>query len=1181
MRLCSFLSAAQQFTGVVETFVSSNPTIAALIWGGLKTAILVASNVSSYFEKVTRMIMGVGRSCPTFQQFGQLYPGCVGLQGALCDYYAVIINLCVKLIQVSHRSSTTQTLLSIINPFESEFQPILDDLNKEVEQVKQHISLASKQANQEDHMLSEFERQKNSSFRKSAVKFFKDSEREQAEADEWRMHQIKREIGSLKTSIRHNLSQVKHVEPWRRAPNRRMGGTAEWLQADPAFIQWKESSGAAILWCSGTMGVGKTVLMSNVVLQLHDQRQSDIISYFFCTADDKESLLARNIFGSVVSQLLHNRIDESLYSDLVSLAESTEDLNIDEIIQLLMSQIQPDKTYFMIFDGLDECDSSQIRESARGLGKLCQQSPLSLKILCAGRPGLEEELFAIIKPAHKISIEKFMVNPDIKRFLELALNKHLEEGRLILRDDSLKKKILDALQAGADGMFLWASLCLGEICEQNCDENVLKALEHFPEGLRRFLTKILNVFTKVMQYCGVVKRPLTTEEYKEALSILPQQTTLDTKRQPHSMDLVIRACYGLTFIDEEELTVHYVHHSLRTHLFTTAHTRSVQYNFNQVDVHFGHMCMTYLDFTNFKGQLVRFQRGSAAPIDPFQLGTSSVLDPKGSMHHVAERLIEKRKKTTNMTFGGMKRLMFQGLKRYDIPEHAFDLQLQRFAFLNYARNHWSLHLTKLDLVEIYGSQVWKLFHHCIESDDTPSVRLWGLTTEDLANQNCEFKLVRWISRNSHAPLLRHYLRERHHFSLKAICLLFERIEKHDFYRFTDAIFSQIGEFANPDYSTQVLEKVLYYADEADCERSVNLSFELLTVNLKTIHLNSHFRTSLLNYALLVAVKNNRLDMMDILLSSCTDYYTPLHIATDHGLFQVVEKLLSNGADVNRFSVVDLNFSPRQHGYKFKIIDTIRLPPLHIATLNNNYMIVDALLAAGSDVDADSTISARVRDMEDDPYGSSGPRAIHIAGGNHDCDMVARLLAAGADVNGILERPCQDEKTALHFLVRKDSLSRLATVRREQIRVPSRLDGLRTLRLLIQSGANIHLPSVKGLTALHMATEGERLDLMNALLYAGAKANPVSTLDNIPTPLDVAAENECLPAMKLLLARGGLLRVNQTKKAIVALESARKYIYSARDHLLLAAGANDWTFQNFSNSELGHYLEDDIGISQPQ
>ena len=46
-RLCTFLEATQQFSDVVGTFISSNPQIAALIWGGVKMAILTASNITS------------------------------------------------------------------------------------------------------------------------------------------------------------------------------------------------------------------------------------------------------------------------------------------------------------------------------------------------------------------------------------------------------------------------------------------------------------------------------------------------------------------------------------------------------------------------------------------------------------------------------------------------------------------------------------------------------------------------------------------------------------------------------------------------------------------------------------------------------------------------------------------------------------------------------------------------------------------------------------------------------------------------------------------------------------------------------------------------------------------------------------------------------------------------------
>ena len=40
-RLITFLESIQQFTQVVDVFVSSHPEVAALVWGGVKLALLV------------------------------------------------------------------------------------------------------------------------------------------------------------------------------------------------------------------------------------------------------------------------------------------------------------------------------------------------------------------------------------------------------------------------------------------------------------------------------------------------------------------------------------------------------------------------------------------------------------------------------------------------------------------------------------------------------------------------------------------------------------------------------------------------------------------------------------------------------------------------------------------------------------------------------------------------------------------------------------------------------------------------------------------------------------------------------------------------------------------------------------------------------------------------------------
>lgn len=45
-RLITFLESVQQFSTIVDTFVSARPEIAALVWGGVKFALSVILNLS-------------------------------------------------------------------------------------------------------------------------------------------------------------------------------------------------------------------------------------------------------------------------------------------------------------------------------------------------------------------------------------------------------------------------------------------------------------------------------------------------------------------------------------------------------------------------------------------------------------------------------------------------------------------------------------------------------------------------------------------------------------------------------------------------------------------------------------------------------------------------------------------------------------------------------------------------------------------------------------------------------------------------------------------------------------------------------------------------------------------------------------------------------------------------------
>ncbi|RAL17612.1 uncharacterized protein BO97DRAFT_10837 [Aspergillus homomorphus CBS 101889] len=630
-RLCTFLTATQQFAGAVETFVSSHPETAALIWGGIKTAITVASNVASYFDKVTDMIKEIGLKCPTIEEFGQLYHGHVGLQRSLCEYYAVIVELCSKVIKVSRRTWHNQVFSSILSPFESEFGPYSQRLALSREQVMSQVSLASQQAAQEAKLLLEYESKENSSYRSSALNFFKISVHRQEEARQWQINKTKREKASMKIKIRQNLSPIDHIPPWKRILKQRVQSTAEWLVREDAFLEWNSSPDTSIPWCSGTMGTGKTVLMSNVVSFLHSSRRAnDSVAHFFCQADNEPSLSARNILGSICRQLLDSLIERSSHEDLLSIENESERLDSNEIVEFLLSRLIMGRTYYIIVDGLDDCETVQIRQMARALEMIFQGKVGTMKIICAGRPDLEGELFKWVRPQYRIVVDQEKLTLDLDRFIVATLRDCMDEELLVFRDQKIITTIADVLRDGSKGMFLWAGLCIRDLCEKNCDEDILDALNHLPRGLAElFDSKIRQVqqgndshqAMDLLQYCGIVKRPLTLEEYREAFSVSVGDKSLNTKRLPNNMNRIVRGCFGLTFVDDEEYTIHYIHHSVKEYLFQRKDKEPARFNAKSITEHFGFLCMIYLNFANFSRQLVKVEKEL---VDPLLLGTSSI-----------------------------------------------------------------------------------------------------------------------------------------------------------------------------------------------------------------------------------------------------------------------------------------------------------------------------------------------------------------------------------------------------------------------------------------------------------------------------------------------------------------------------------------------------------------------------
>jgi hypothetical protein len=145
-RISGFLESLQQFTAIVDTFVSSNPAIAALVWGGVKVFILTACNFTNFFDELTTCFMSVQRLCPRYRQYEFLYKDSLPLQQSLCTFYTSLIQFCTRAMSFLERQGFFQLAKSFVTPFGSEFGALRKELETNSIDVEHWIRFAADQA---------------------------------------------------------------------------------------------------------------------------------------------------------------------------------------------------------------------------------------------------------------------------------------------------------------------------------------------------------------------------------------------------------------------------------------------------------------------------------------------------------------------------------------------------------------------------------------------------------------------------------------------------------------------------------------------------------------------------------------------------------------------------------------------------------------------------------------------------------------------------------------------------------------------------------------------------------------------------------------------------------------------------------------------------------------------------
>ncbi|KAJ5770531.1 uncharacterized protein N7511_002582 [Penicillium nucicola] len=885
-RLTNVLQATQQFAALGDVLVGGSQNILACgVWTAVRLSLKLIVDFTSYLEKLSNVFMIAGRLAPRHEKMALLYPRSSDLQSSLCEYFIVVVRLCHEITAFARKSTFGKLAASLSDPDLISYQSDLESWGK---MIKGEVTyLMAKRLEDEADL--------NSRFRAMSTKFHKSGAYQHAV-------QTKQRVLDL-------CSQYDHSVSWKQI---RKTGNTSLFRESPLYRDWKSLPVGSTLVYTGKLGSGKSVLMANIVDDIYIGNKNAPVAYFFCRHDILESLNARTVVGSLARQLLESLTDFTAAS--VIFDRDATRASFETFIDLVHRCLDfRQHNCYIIVDGLDELDDHEtdkvisfLQRLQSGLGKfrIC----LSLRDYPKGSPSAN--VFSCLSGVAMVPMPSNTA--EIEEFIQSDLENRIETGRLTIGNPTLILEIQDALSRGSEGMFLWVALQIESLCSMESDEEIRHALTDLPRDLSETFARALKARSEnahqknIFAMLAVANRPLMVQELREALSVVPGDLDWKPDRLLNNIWSTLASCGSLITIDEEQLTVHLVHSSVRQFLLGKPR-KSTEMLVNSDDAHrmMAEVIITYLNYSMFERQVSKqvqsqLQTGSL----PYEV-IRSTINSSMRVQKLAIRLLRSRK-NPNFDIGKVVA---------ETARQSHDHQ-QIFYFHNYATSCISAHVTRASGL--------------IQDMQTLFARLLGpvsILRREMTDEDYNM-ILDWALMKGYMPLV--------------MVLSRPRLE-------------------NPVVGTRVLNRAI--TDDDDAMIRFLLTSEEGYVLPSRLGLGP---SSPEQNSLLFAVRSGSSSTIETLLASgkfninikdsSADGRTPLHEAVVRGLDQTIA-LLRHGADYNipddkGYTALHL---AAMHGHsdivKYMIYlgsdpndtDSQGLTSLHLAALHGNSDVVRVLL----------------------------------------------------------------------------------------------------------------------------------------------------------------------------------------------------------------------------------------------
>ncbi|RTE84485.1 hypothetical protein BHE90_000848 [Fusarium euwallaceae] len=1083
-RLVAILERMRQFAPIGDVLVGgSQNLIACGVWAVVRLSLETSLSFLSYFENVTSMMLRLGRSLSLHKDFAMLFPKCSKLQSYMCEYTIVMVNICAKIVHNCAKSALSQLAASLTSTFDATFKPFESDLATWAQSIEKRVTvlLAKSDLQSQASVLDRFNRLQVTMSQESAS-------REKKE----RKHM-------LLTSLCPDQGEFNLI--WRRERRR---GTSTWMYGQDAYKGWLSSTFWSILWLKGNLGSGKTVAMASVAGHLisaaatMEPQGAVTVSYFFCQSGNSKTLTATALLGSIVGQALQNPALEESFMSFLAGAEITPDTctRLEEYVEILVSATPSNWRGIFVLDGLDEMPTDEVDDVFRQLRRLGDRRRVHL--LCSSRP--TSQCYSIANSYMDVkwtlSMETADRSDEIRAYITAEISKW---NGIRTLPTALERLVEEQLLAGCQGMYLWLSLQIEDICpkytqELRSDAEILDILGNLPKDLPEAFDKALSRMcddrygSKLFKLVLSAEPPLNMDELRVACNVEPGNTKWDNSTLSRSGKALISAYGGsLLDIDEEDLRVRFIHYSVPLHLTAPSsdpRTRIFHFGLSEAERMLGAVCVTYLNYSVFENRISTAQKVSFGRVP--QTTAGSVMQSEASRK--AFTLLAKYRRQRDV--------------KVDLEKLSFELQNERWRvhddvhlFLDYAKNHWLLSSRNI-WEDTHGlHQLWR---NLMTNPNVLASLPWTST----------FEGTTWALRNDHATLFQDYIHSVDEINFRKALSAAESVASTRPPKIRIKGIG-LGWFAplyivQPDFKARILQAFIElgckpYSPTRAVSPSPYLRGLLLEENAKHLivaTLRSSSRAPEMERCIIFLA--NYLEDPNMTVD---DQSTILHLAIESGCLSLAFELLSKGANPNN------GRNARGHP-----------SPLQIAVHHNFIDLAQRLVELGADPDVD---------FED------GLPLIFLAIKSSYWGLFHALLLRDPFSGDQRHEPSFD--AASHYICKMPF--------DPQFSVPA-------LLALFQRGANINLRNEAGETPLLLAIREGSRELMNELFQYGADP---TIGDNIGIrPLHYA---EDAYTIRYLLQRGASLNAATNRDQVTALMVAAHRGRAEAVDALLNEGAN--------------------------